>query len=268
MSLSRQKVDVDPLSFFASNPLDSFEEEDEHEIQQEPIKPVKTETTQKEVQPIDSVETKPQRLVENVFVKAETTATSSTKPFNQEKVESTRQPIASVEELFSSEYNALKQDPEEEFFKPYNSAANVKSSISTTTAVAKTISQIDFKKDDEDDLSDLTVAKILEREEALDEELFGRRKVAKQTIQPSKVHADLDKEANFLKELDELTTATSETLQTKTKPSTMTMSSDLFADDVSLFKPSSNTLDIDLNTLDISSYINQESNISDGGLFD
>lgn len=130
------------------------------------------------------------------------------------------------------------------------------SSISPKPSIAK----IDFNKD-EDDISDLNVTRLLEKEDNLDFKLFGRTETA--AVQKEKVQQrlnDLDKEDDFLRQIDELTQKAS--LSPKASSSTATVNV------VSSSTPSTTvTTDIDIASLDLSAYIAQESSNS-GGLFD
>lgn len=141
------------------------------------------------------------------------------------------------------------------------------SKVSTSTNIAKSsVAKIDFNKDEED-ISDLKVAQILEKEESLDYKLFGRVETSESVQQRvQKRLNDLDKEDDFLRQLDELTakasaitTATSTTSSAASGPqsSTSPVNSSV----------AKSMADIDASSFDLNAYIAQESS-GGGGLFD
>jgi hypothetical protein len=132
--------------------------------------------------------------------------------------------------------------------------------ISLKAGVAK----FDFQKDD-DDISDLKVSKLLEKEENLDFNLFGKIESAEVVQQRVQMRLnDLEREDDFLRQLDELTSKAS----LSTSPAPM-VSSTKATSTVSASASSASTTssEFDISSFDINAYIAQESNES-GGLFD
>lgn len=126
------------------------------------------------------------------------------------------------------------------------------------------VAKFDFQKDD-DDISDLKVSKLLEKEEDLDFNLFGKiesAEVVQQRVQ--KRLNDLEREDDFLRQLDELTSKAS----LSTSPAPLTSSTKATSTvNASVSSASTTSSEFDISSFDINAYIAQESNES-GGLFD
>jgi hypothetical protein len=281
--MNRAKTDFDPLSFFVH---ESEHKPEEPEEEEEPVIPQKKTVTIKQVE-----YSKPTTN----YNSSETLRPAAVKEVPKSNVSNTKQthhqPVKEappVDVLFSDEYNRkteLLLSTEEDLFKSEeNSPKPTKVDIlpsSTTTIFSKTSkpstssgTTIDYRKRADDDISDLRVAKLLEKEEGLDESIFGSSTVS--SIQQNKIiqkkklastNNELENESNFLKELDEIT------IGSKPKyTSTLSKSGDSYSSSTN--KPSSTTdtqekkVNLDLDSLDINSYINQEASSSGGGLFD
>jgi hypothetical protein len=284
--MNRAKTDFDPLSFFAHESEHKPEEPEEEE--EEPVIPQKKTVNVKPVEysNYNSSETARPGIVKeapsNSVSKSADSNTKQTQPHQRVKE------APPVDVLFSDEYNRkteLLLSTEEDLFKSEENSPNPtkKDDIipsSTKLSKPKQLSSgnmIDYRKTDDDDISDLRVAKLLEKEEGLDESIFGSSTV--NSIQQNKIiqkkklasaNNELENESNFLKELDEIT------IGSKPKyTSTLSKSGDSYASNSSMNnKPSSTSnlpekkVNIDLDSLDINSYINQQASSSGGGLFD
>lgn len=153
--------------------------------------------------------------------------------------------------------------PQKESESSQRPAAKVSTNANSTKSA---VGKIDFNKDEED-ISDLKVAQILEKEESLDYKLFGRVETSESVQQRvQKRLNDLDKEDDFLRQLDELTAkasaATTATSTTSSAASGAQSSTSPVSSSVA-----KSTTDIDIAAFDLNAYIAQESS-GGGGLFD
>jgi hypothetical protein len=124
---------------------------------------------------------------------------------------------------------------------------------SESSMLAKTVSQRDYV---DDDLSDLKVSKLLETEEQLDFQLFGKSSSNQRSTGKKKM--DFDHESDFLRQLDEITSTTSKKASTVTP---VPKASSTVKETASLPR------ELDFKDLDLNDYISQNSS-STGGLFD
>lgn len=281
MSLQRKKVEVDPLSFFIEEDHkklfdDEPEPEPEQETQKEPIKLVRHVEQQGPLPVKEIPQSKGVKFADPEPLKEETpkpvlkSALKSSKP--AETSQKKTKDNTSIDVLFSAEYNRkteLLLSSEEDFFASEENSPKPRSPVPTTSNVTNLTKSaaIDFKKTDDDDISDLQVSKLLEREKGLDEQLFGNSSSAiPKNSKPTARNTELDAEQDFLKELDEIT------ISSKSKLASSLSKSNEFDKKPTRLNTSSigvgKKIDIDINALDINSYINQESNDDSGGLFD
>lgn len=277
MSLARNKVEVDPLSFFIEEDHKKlFEDEPEEEVEEPPIQPTKPVVVQKEVKPRGVQFTDPEPVKEEVVkpaLKSALKSTTTKAATNQPQQQKPKKDDTSLDVLFSAEYNRkteLLLSAEEDFFASEDNSPKPKSPVPSVTTTSKS-SLIDFKKTDDDDISDLQVAKLLEREKGLDEQIFGNKSTTTQkslrTGGGGAVKSnEFDAEQNFLKELDEITISSKSRIASSLSRSND--SSDQRSAKLSTASIANKKVDIDINSLDINSYINQETNDDGGGLFD
>lgn len=158
----------------------------------------------------------------------------------------------------SSEYNT-----EDNIFRSVPTAAKAeKSPKSTKAAVAK----IDFNKED-DEIGDLQVASLLEKEDKLDYALFGKVESIqeKKVVQQKKPMMEIEAETDFLRQLDELTAKASTSSYTFPQTPEAREVDNPVA--IQGSTPTAAPKELDLNSLDLNAYIEQESG-SGGGLFD
>jgi hypothetical protein len=297
-SLQRKKInlDDDPLAFLGGGSAPDREEE--QEVQTPPVKtesssrPVVKETKVNETETLKTIsETKvndtetlktisdtvkikkisssPKPIVEPTSAIADPTSTVTSEKVVAPNTIVPVQLSANIptsnskpEDVFSFLSKPSTEDDGENLFAIPVKNTSTKSPVNTKSVAVK----YDFNKDDED-ISDLNVTKLLEKEDDLDYKLFGKTESVEQ--QQAKVKSrlnDINREDDFLRELDVLTkkAAVSSKAQTTTKTTT-----DFDLDFLGTEKKSSSksTKEIDISSLDLNAYIEQESS-SGGGLFD
>jgi hypothetical protein len=264
--MKREKVEHDPLSFFADAATNKVHHEEEEEEEEPVPEPVPEPEPQMQPAPV-------QKAVKSKGVKFSEPDPVVEEPKRNKSVEQPsvppQKPHETIDELFSSEYNRktdqLLAATADDIFSEENSPFSTKSSGKIDTSILK--GAIDYKKTDDDDISDLKVSMLLEREDGLDQSIFGHTNaITQKIVQKKKKHnTELDNEQDFLKELDEIT------INNPKFASSMSRSNDSQTDKnakVSTSTTQEKKKDIDLNSFDINSYITEESSTSGGGLFD
>ncbi len=269
MNLNRQKVSFDdPLSFLSA--VDSLDphDKDVHYINEETdfrtidLEKVQFGTKKKKEKVVSqsvekeapsSLSTFPsQGPPSAVLPSIGPTATNTPHSKFTEKVDEEED-----EDIFLVKTQNTTQD-ESDIFK-IDKNLEIRSATQTNTYQIKPIPST--KEDD--DVSDLNVAKLLEREEQLDFNMFGKVSSATEKQKIAKKKMDLDQESDFLKQLDEITISSSKRLSNSTSSLIGTSRSSDTANKTSIAP----TTVVDLNALNLDEYISQHAS-SGGGLFD
>jgi hypothetical protein len=178
-------------------------------------------------------------------------------------------PIIEEEEDIFVVKKKTEIEEDEDIFSFTKEASSSSKKQQQQTYVPKPIAKIDFTNEDDDDVSDLNVAKLLEREEQLDFNLFGKVNTSTEKQRTAKKKMDLDQESDFLKQLDEITTTSSKKLSASaSKSSSATNEFDFqFSNKQNKQNQNPSTTDFDINSLNLDDYISQNAS-SGGGLFD
>lgn len=158
----------------------------------------------------------------------------------------------------SSEYNT-----EDDIFRSVPTAVKA-DKLPKSSSIKASVAKIDFNKED-DEIGDLQVSSLLEKEDKLDYALFGKVESTqeKKVVQQKKPMMEIEAETDFLRQLDELTAKASTSSYVSGKASEE-RDTKIAVPTAAVAAPKK---ELDLNSLDLNAYIEQESS-SGGGLFD
>jgi hypothetical protein len=289
MSLQRKRVTVsdDPLGLFGggSSNAKKTEEEEQPSLPQVVKKVPVIPPTENKPKPQKSIESNVIPPVPQVVAKKEVVTppvqdkTPANPPVLPEPVQETIVSPPKAPEEVTPKQVAAKVSPEKPAPAPVVEAipkvqediflVNESTPVSAPTTLPTSPKKEDIPKKQtiirsDEDISDLAVASILEREENLDYDMFGKVDMSAKP-RAMRTKQTLEEDLSFLEELDKITRLDGNKAETESTVKQSAVSNNGGSESSGSSKA---LVDVDINNFNLDDYISQQMEDSDGGLFD